>query len=128
VEDVMHRIGSLLLTCCLGVVLLAGNFSGHATAQKNDKGAKGKLPDHWPKLGLSAEQKIKVYKIQADYDDKITPLKKQIEKLEADEKQEMFKVLTDNQKDQLRKIYLDKLGVDPFAPPKKELDTKKVNQ
>lgn len=123
----MDRIASLLLMGCLGVLLLAGNFSGRATAQKDDKGTKGKLPDYWPKLGLSADQKDKAYKIQADYDGKINALKKQIAKLEADEKQDLFKLLTDNQKDQLRKIYLDKIGVDPFAPPKKELDTKKVN-
>jgi hypothetical protein len=76
-------------------------------------------------VGLSAEQKGKVYKVQEEYNAKVDELEKQIDKLEVERKQKLFEILTDGQKDQLRKIYLDKLGVDPFAPPKKQIEPKK---
>jgi hypothetical protein len=125
----MRRVMTVLLTCVLGLVLLTGSFTGSATAQKGDKGdkddTKAKLPPYWKALTLSGEQKVKLGKIQKEYGTKIEELKKQLKKLESEEKQKQMELLTDGQKDQLRKIYLDKLGIDPFAPAPKDPETKK---
>jgi hypothetical protein len=76
-------------------------------------------------LGLSDEQKLKIYKIQADFNVKEEALKKQLEKLKADEKMEMVNILNGDQKEKLRKIYVEKIGIDPFALPKKEISPPK---
>jgi hypothetical protein len=70
---------------------------------------KGVLPQNWGKLGLSDEQKQKVYKVQNDYDLKIAALEKQLKDLKAQEKGEMEKVLTDAQKARLKEILLGKV-------------------
>lgn len=121
----MRRLPAVLVTCLLGLVILAGSFSGSATAQKGDKEKKPTLPTYWTKLKLSADQKDKIQKVQIDYNAKIDQLKKEVKKLESEEKQEMFKFLTDSQKEELRKIYVDKSGIDPFSPPKKDVEPKK---
>jgi hypothetical protein len=118
----MRRLSSVVLTFLLGLLCIVGSYSSDATAQQGDK--KPKLPTYWTKLKLSAEQKDKIQKVQIDYGTKIDQLKKQLEKMEKEERQEMFKFLSDNQKEELRKIYKEKTGIDPFAPPSKD-DPKK---
>ena len=81
--------------------LLAGSLFGEQ--QPSAKG-KGKLPRFWSKLGLSDEQRKKVASIQAEYKVKIDVLKTEISKLEDDEKKELGKVLTDTQREELRRI------------------------
>ena len=65
---------------------------------------RGQLPQNWGKLGLSDEQKQKVYAAQSKYRDKIDALKKQIAELTDKEKKEMEDVLTAAQKTRLREI------------------------
>ncbi len=97
----------------LAVALLAGCFASsslHGQDKKDDTPSKvkGVLPANWGKLGLTDEQKQKVYKVQADYNDKIGALEKQLKDLKATEKTEMEKVLTDAQKARLKEILSSK--------------------
>lgn len=90
----MSRIVGLFL-----IVALALGFTASGTSQ--EKKAKGQLPAGWKNLGLSAEQKEKVYKIQGEYKPKITALEKQLLELREQEKAELLKVLTPEQKAKL---------------------------
>jgi hypothetical protein len=99
----------------IGVLALALFIGGalHGQDKKDAKDTpakvKGVLPANWGKLGLSDEQKQKVYKIQGEYGDKIAGLEKQLKELKETEKSEMTKVLTDAQKGLLKEILLKKL-------------------
>ena len=56
------------------------------------------------KLGLSEEQKKKIYSIEDEYNPKIAALKKQIEDLQNEEKTKKYAVLTEDQKKHLKEI------------------------
>ena len=99
----MVRLGGIVLVA-FAVLLVVGGSPGQDTK------IKGVLPANWGKLGLSDEQKQKVYKVQADYVDQINKLEAQVKDLKAKEKTEMEKVLTDAQKARLKEIILGKLG------------------
>jgi hypothetical protein len=77
---------------------------------------KGRLPQGFAKLGLSDEQKQKIYKIQAEYDAKVEALEAQIKKLREEERTQIFAVLTPQQKE----LYLKLRGI----PEAKPSDTK----
>ena len=64
------------------ILLLAAAFLISGSLQGQEK-VKGVLPANWGKLGLSDEQKQKVYKVQGEYKEKIADLKKQVADLEA---------------------------------------------
>src|SRR5262245_40015331 len=121
----MRRLPGLL-----GALLLAFLVSDGLHGQdkkddkKDDKKLTGKLPTHWPKLGLTDEQKQKVYKIQSEYGDKIAALEKQVKDLKSHEKSDMEKILTEGQKTRLKEILLDKAGLDTKKDDKKD-DKKK---
>jgi len=87
---------------------------------------KGRLPPGFAKLGLSDEQKQMIYKIQAEYEAKIAALEAQLKKLREEERAQLFRVLTPQQKElylKLRGIPDDKPGSAPpatgSAPPTK---------
>lgn len=86
--------------------------AGITTAQEKGK-AKGQLPQGWGKLGLSDDQKKKIYDIHEKHQTKIDELEKQIK----DEKEKMTKeqgaVLTAEQKAKLKDELDKKLGDDP---------------
>jgi hypothetical protein len=69
---------------------------------------KGQLPKYWSKIGLSDDQKQKVYAIHATYLSKIESLRRQIKDLQQKEKGEQEKLLTDDQRAALRRILLEK--------------------
>ncbi|HXG08607.1 MAG TPA: hypothetical protein VNK04_02365 [Gemmataceae bacterium] len=97
-----------LLLVVLIIALVLGGWSV-GQDKKNDKKEpavklKGQLPPNWRKLGLSEEQVQKVYRIQADYDAKISALEAQIKQLKTEERAELMKVLTDAQKARLKEI------------------------
>lgn len=79
---------------------------------KDTPKAKGTLPQNWGKLGLSDEQKQKVYSTQEEYRGKIGALEKQIRELKAQERADLEKVLTDAQKARLREILASKAPAD----------------
>jgi Spy/CpxP family protein refolding chaperone len=65
---------------------------------------RGQLPQGWGKLGLTDEQKQKIYSAQSKFREKIDGLQKQITDLRDQEKKDMESVLTDAQKARLREI------------------------
>ena len=98
----MFRVTSLMGLAILGAALLVG--SGESQ-EKKDK-AKGQLPPGWKKLDLSKEQILKIYDVQGKYKARIRDLEKQIADLRGQEKTEMIAVLTNDQKEMLRKLTL----------------------
>jgi hypothetical protein len=97
----------------IGVTLLALVMLGAAYQEKDkdkEKKAeepgklKGTLPANFKKVGLSDEQVQKVYKIRIDYKAKMDDLKKQMDRLKADEKEALDKVLTPGQLKRLREL------------------------
>lgn len=111
-------LGSVLVCALLASGLLPGQ------QQPSPKG-KGKLPLYWNKLGLSEEQRKKVSAIMASYKVKIDALKAEISKLEEEEKKELNKVLTEQQRDELRKIIANRALSETPAAEKKSKDDDK---
>lgn len=110
-------MGSVLL----GVLLAGGLLFGE---QQPTSKAKGKLPRFWSKLGLSDEQRKKVSSIQASYKVKIDALKTEISKLEEEERHELGQVLTDVQKEELKRIIAAQALSDTSSTPKAETKPK----
>src|SRR5262245_21126067 len=79
-DSAMPRVMGLVAVMALAL-LLGGGLQG----QDKDTPAKfkGTLPANWGKLGLSDEQKQKVYKVQSEHHDKIAALEKQVKDLKA---------------------------------------------
>ena len=88
----MHRMRTLFVV--FAVVALCGAWAEGQDKAKDQK-AKGQLPSNWGKLGLSEEQKQKVYRIRNDYSPKIDDLRKQITELQDKERRDMEGVLSD---------------------------------
>jgi hypothetical protein len=65
---------------------------------------KGILPANYGKLGLSDEQKQKIYKLQADYKGKVETLEKQLATLKSEQKKDIEAVLTPAQKTKLKEL------------------------
>ena len=87
----------------LAVAVFGGLLLGDDT-KKTDAPAKHTLPQGWKALGLSDEQKKKIYAIEDEYEPKITALKKQIETLQGEEKAKKYDILTAEQKKQLSQL------------------------
>lgn len=102
-----------LVAAAFVFALLCSPWSaGNAADDKSDKAPeskmKGQLPQNWAKLGLSDEQKQKIYRVQGEMRAKIDALEKQIMDLKSAEKKELEKVLTPGQKERLREILTGK--------------------
>jgi Spy/CpxP family protein refolding chaperone len=109
-------LGSFLLVALVASGMLFGQDEKPGTK------AKGSLPQYWSKLGLTDEQKAKVYSIQSDYNAKINALDAQIKQLRKQERDEMGKVLTDAQKARLKEILTSKVPGEEKKPEKKPGD------
>lgn len=72
--------------------------------------AKGQLPTYWTQLGLSADQKDKIYKLQAKYNADIDKLEEEIKTLKAKLAKERSDLLTAEQKKSLEEIIKKKVG------------------
>lgn len=95
------------------VVALFGLLTvGTIVGQEKGK-AKGQLPQGWSKLGLSDEQKQKVYEIQTKYKAKIEDLEKQIQAAKDQQRKEELGVLSDAQKKKLKDMLAEKIGEKP---------------
>lgn len=70
--------------------------------EKKDVKLKGRLPNGWGKLGLTDQQKQRVYRLQAEYDTLIAELKSKLEKAKNDRQQALEGVLTAEQKKSLK--------------------------
>lgn len=69
---------------------------------------RGMLPANYRKLGLTDEQKNKIYRLQAEYDDKIKEAEERLAKLKAERSKVAETVLTDAQKARLKEILAGK--------------------
>lgn len=88
-------------------------FAASSLAQDAKSTPKGRqLPQNWAKLGLSEEQKDKIYEIQGEYRGKIEELTKQIQALQKKQREALEVVLTDAQKARLKEILLEKAPSD----------------
>lgn len=82
--------------------------SGKSTKAEKGDGAKkaarsgDRLPANYAKIGVSDEQRKKIYEIQGKYDKDIAALQKQIADLRAKEASEVEAVLTADQKKALQ--------------------------
>jgi hypothetical protein len=97
-----------LVTLSVALLVSAGASQDTKKDKEDTKKTKGALPAGFKDLGLSADQKAKIYSIQSDYKTKIVELEKKLKALKADESREVFKVLSDEQ----REKYLKAKGVD----------------
>jgi hypothetical protein len=105
-------------------VVVAGLFgSTWIFGDDQPKGARsrGSLPANWAKLGLSDDQKQQIYTIQSDYRVRIDALNRQIKDLQAKERAELRKILTDAQRARLKEIVASRAGDEEksAAPDKK---------
>ena len=111
----------ILASCLLftGMILLTSNGL-YSQDKKDDSAPKGKvaIPSGWGKLDLTADQKASIHKVQLKYKEDIAKLKDQIKDLEAQEKQEMVKLLTPEQKKKLTELATGDKG-DSAPPPAK---------
>jgi Spy/CpxP family protein refolding chaperone len=107
----MYRIGVLLAALAAGLLVVGEGQSG----DKGDKGTKTKsrLPLFYSQLKLSKEQRSAIESIQSTYNKKMSDLKKE-------QQRELLKILTPDQRDQLRRLIAEKSGLD--AAPKDRKD------
>ncbi|MDW8244525.1 MAG: hypothetical protein RMJ88_15050 [Thermogemmata sp.] len=102
---------------CLGVMLIAGVIAAQepkvdpakSKVKEAEVKVRGQLPPNWGKLGLSEEQKQKIYQIQNKYNSEILRLETQVKELRAKRDEEMRAVLTEEQKKRLEEILLKKI-------------------
>ena len=71
---------------------------------KVSKKPSGRPPAQYGKLGLSTEQRTKIYGIQADYKKQIADLQKQIDALKGKQTSDIQGVLTTDQKKKLDEL------------------------
>jgi hypothetical protein len=116
-EESPMRQARVLVFILTAVLLTGGWLWGQPSTTKG----KGSLPPYWKSIGLSDEQKQKAMTIRSDYKTKIDALKQQIIQLEKQEKGELEKILTEDQKKQLQKIIASKV---PGGEGSKEEDKK----
>jgi Spy/CpxP family protein refolding chaperone len=109
----MTRVSALAGFAILAVALLVGT----GTSQEKKDKIKGQLPPGWKKLDLSKEQVIKIYSIQTQFREKIKQLEQELAKIKTQERSEMIQVLSEDQKEALRKITLGE-ETKKKAPPK----------
>lgn len=104
----MQRLPVLFGVIIFSFAVLVGVGTSQEGKKDDPKKAKGMLPAGFKDLGLTADQKGKIYSIQAEYKTKTAELEKKLKELRFMESQEIFKVLTDDQ----REKYLKAKGVE----------------
>ena len=102
----MKRLPMMFGLVLLGLALLVG--SSASQDKKAGGKIKGMLPPGFKALDLSKVQIEKIYSVQIEHRTKIAELNRQIADLKDKENKEVFKVLTDDQ----REKYLKSKGVD----------------
>src|SRR5262245_28784967 len=101
----MLRLSALVGMAILGTAFLVGTGTSQ-DAKKDTKAKTSYVPAGWKSLGLSKEQTAEFAKIHNNYKSKITELQAKIDDFKNQEKQEMVKLLSTEQKDKLRKLVL----------------------
>jgi TolA-binding protein len=112
-----HRRPDVYRFLAVVAILFTGLFIANGLQGQDKKDNKDKapqvrvLPPNWGGLGLSDEQKQKIYKVQDVYKPKVDDLRKKIEELEKQlselktkERAEREQILTEVQKKKLKAI------------------------
>lgn len=114
------RLARALAGGAMLATLLALSTGGAVSQDKKEKAPPGKitgqLPQGWKDLMLSAAQKEEVYKINADYKEKVDKLEEEIKKLKVEQTKKRLAVLTDEQRKKLREAVGGE-SPDPKAKP-----------
>jgi hypothetical protein len=118
-------VGVLALAVFSGGWLMGDDTKKVADTKPADTAAKHSLPQGWKALGLSDDQKKKIYAIEDEYEPKIAALKKQIETLQTEEKGKKYEVLSEDQKKRLKEIRESKDGGGTDKKDEKKDDKKK---
>lgn len=93
------------LTTAGQVLIAQSEKAADGTAQAEQKTERrGPLPFYFGKLGLSDEQKEKMYGIQDEYEVKLEALRQQIIQLEGERDQKLEAMLTPGQKLRLKEL------------------------
>jgi hypothetical protein len=103
----MKRVRLILVVALFGLI-----SAGTIVGQEKGK-TRGQLPQGWAKLGLSDEQKQKIYDVQAKAKAKIEDLQKQIDAAKDQQRKDELAVLTDAQKKKLKDQLSEKIGEKP---------------
>ncbi len=104
----IRLLGPSLLA--LGLLLVPTRRASADDKKDSAPVVKSPLPANWAKLGLSDEQKAKIYAIQGKFKAKIDDLTKQLKELRKEETTAMLEVLTDAQKARLKELAIEKAG------------------
>ena len=94
----------ICVTALAAAVLAGGWLMGDDKKPDDPPKVKGQLPAHFKKLGLTDKQTKEIYKIEADYHEKVVALQQQIDDLKRAEHLDVDNVLTDEQKAHLREL------------------------
>jgi hypothetical protein len=86
--------------------LVAAPIAVAAQETKKDEAppARGQLPQHFKRLGLSDSQVSQVRKVRGEYRAKIDGLREQIKQLQADERKKLADVLSPDQRKRLAEL------------------------
>jgi len=95
---------ALFVSFLAGGWLLSGVGSRAADDPKTQPKVRGQLYPKWRELGLTDEQKQRVYKIQSEYRTKIDELEKKLKELRREERSKAQEVLTAAQKARLKEL------------------------
>src|SRR5262252_388712 len=95
---------ALFLSFLAGGLLLDGSGSRAADEPKQPAKFRGQLYAKWKELGLTDEQKQKIYKIQSEYRARIDELERKAKELRAEERVKAQDVLTPAQKARLKEL------------------------
>ncbi len=100
-------VGILFLACATLNLAQDAKKPAAKPAEKpaaKKKTIRGRLPAYYGQIGLSKEQREKIYQIQANYRAKIEELEKQLAELRAKQQAEIDAVLTPDQKKRLEEL------------------------
>jgi hypothetical protein len=100
----MYRIGVLLAGLAAALLLVGDGQSGEKATQPKAK-AKSNIDLILSLVKLSKEQRFAIEAIQ-------TTFKKKVDELKRQEEQEIMKLLTQEQKDQIRRVIIENLKKD----------------
>src|SRR5215470_14900148 len=87
-----------------GGLLLSGASSRAQDEPKAQPKLRGTLYQKWRELGLTDDQKQKIYKVQTEYRTRINELEQKIKALRAEERAKAEQILTAAQKARLREL------------------------
>jgi len=116
----MVRVLACVAFGILSVALLANSgFSQDGKKETKDKEGKtkGMLPPGFKDLNLSKEQISKIYGVQTEFKNKKKKLEDEAVKLKTQERTEIMKVLTDEQKEKFLKLSVGEDTGKKSTPP-----------